>query len=109
MFHLNDVDVIEDNDVDDGLSFMRVATPFERVEAERAQRRPPPLALTECRACERERRVHTDGLSCEACHGIGFLSVPTSREAFRQTRPGSNERVAILAARYRQGLELFAT
>lgn len=46
-------------------------------------------------------------LNCPCCLGVGYVDVPTSDFHLMQTRPGSDERVAIFAARYRAGLTVF--
>lgn len=108
MFHLNDLDVIDDDDleIDDGLEFIRVPTPFELIEQRRRQQAPRLLVLTRCSRCE-GAYDQRNTLACETCQGMGFVDVPTSEESFQRTKPGSDERVAVMGARYRAGLEVF--
>lgn len=109
MFHLNDLDVVDDEDLDldDGLEFTRVPTPFEQIEQRRRQQSPRLLVLTRCGTCGGSYDQRNNTLGCETCHGLGFIDVPTSEEAFHRTKRGSDERVAVMAARYQAGLEIF--
>jgi len=49
-------------------------------------------------------RSYAAALSCPECTGVGFIGVPIGEPSFIAHRPGSVERVAIMAARYRAGL-----
>lgn len=109
MFHLNDLDVIDDDDleIDDGLEFTRVPSPFELIEQRRRQQSPRWLVLSRCSTCDGAYDQKSNTLGCETCQGVGFVDVPTSEDAFHRTQRGSDERVAVMAARYRAGLEVF--
>lgn len=83
-------------------------TPFELLEL---ARQTPPVTLTACPDCGGPSNPQIAGyqryrayLDCPACGGVGYQNVPTDDDVLRSTRPGSEERVAIMSARYRAGL-----
>lgn len=66
----------------------------------------PFAGLTPCGVCEGSG--DTDKTKnrkwCDACHGIGYLDMPTGPT---QAKPGSDFKIAVLAARYEEGLSLY--
>lgn len=79
-----------------------------------SEARPPneleavPDDAAECGACRGRGALVAKATSppkfCERCAGAGFLGVPVGPTT---ARPGSRWKVAVLAARYARGLELW--
>lgn len=111
MYHLNDLDVIDNDEADlaedPRLAFTNVPTPFEQIQHERDRWQPQPLTFERCEDCQQTRVVHRDALDCPTCSGVRFVEVPTADADFDRTKPGSEERIAIMAARYRAGFTVF--